>query len=133
MITVADKDADALLNGSPPSKSLVACSFIHLPLNPPPPQPKKKRLNKQTSHRHSSPFPQTLFITGGWVWWQEERGAGTPRQNKAALKGKGIIRFIASNKSWKSQKILIQLINPSPRRGAEKVNQGQICEAASSV
>lgn len=103
-----------------------------------PPQPtttptQKKRLNKQTSHRHSSPFPQTLFITGGWVWWREERGAGTPRHNKAALKGKGIIRFIASNESWKSQKILIQLINPGPRRGAEKVNRGQICEAASRV
>lgn len=104
--------------------------------SPPPPTTTltpKKRLNKQTSHRHSSPFPQTLFITSGWVWWREERGAGTPRHNKAALKGKGIIRFIASNKSWKSQKIFIQLINPGPRRGAEKVNRGQICEAASRV
>lgn len=64
------------------------------------------------------------------MWWQEDRGAGTPRHNKADLKGKGIIRFIASNKSWK---ILIQLINPAPKSGAEKVNRGQICEAGARL
>lgn len=73
------------------------------------------------------------------MWWQQERvGRGTLRHYKAALKGKGIIRFIASNKSSKSQKILIQLINPAPGRGGgrgggQKVNREQICEAATHL
>lgn len=85
MITAADKDGDTLLKGSLPSNSLAACSLIQ---------------NKQSSHSRCFSFPQSLFISGGWVWWQEERGRpGTLRHNKGALKGKGIIRFIASNKS----------------------------------
>lgn len=42
----------------------------------------------------------------------------TLRRN-TRFKGNRIIRFITPYKSWKIQKILIQLINPTPKRGTK--------------